>query len=62
MAAGISRLAFETGPCFQARGVALPEPAFLEVVPLDFGIADAAGHHRAPLLLSPWAYCTYRGS
>jgi 5-hydroxyisourate hydrolase len=42
--------------------VALPEPAFLEVVPLDFGIADAAGHHRAPLLLSPWAYCTYRGS
>ena len=27
-----------------------------------FGIADAAGHYHVPLLVSPWAYSTYRGS
>jgi 5-hydroxyisourate hydrolase len=42
--------------------VALPEPPFLDVVPLRFGIADAAGHYHVPLLVSPWAYSTYRGS
>ena len=40
----------------------LPEPPFLDVVPLDFGIADAAGHYHVPLLVSPWTYSTYRGS
>jgi 5-hydroxyisourate hydrolase len=36
--------------------------AFLDVVPLEFGIADAAGHYHVPLLVSPWSYSTYRGS
>jgi hypothetical protein len=49
-------------PYFRARGVALPEPAFLDTVPLDFGIADAAAHYHVPLLVSPWSYSTYRGS
>jgi len=31
-------------------------------VPLDFGIADVAGHYHVPLLVSPWSYSTYRGS
>ena len=35
---------------------------FLDRVPLDFGIADAASHYHVPLLASPWAYSTYRGS
>jgi len=42
--------------------VALPEPAFIDCVPIDFGIADASGHYHVPLLVSPWAYSTYRGS
>ena len=46
----------------EARGVALPEPPFLDVVPLDFGLADASAHYHVPLLASPWAYSTYRGS
>jgi 5-hydroxyisourate hydrolase len=59
---GRYRLLFEVGAYFRDRGAALPEPAFLEVVPLDFGIADRAAHYHVPLLVSPWAYSTYRGS
>jgi 5-hydroxyisourate hydrolase len=62
MAVGRYRLIFEVAPYFRARGVALPEPPFIDVVQLDFGIADAAGHYHVPLLVSPWAYSTYRGS
>jgi 5-hydroxyisourate hydrolase len=62
MAAGRYRLLFEVAPYFRARGVALPEPAFLDTVAIDFGIADAAAHYHVPLLCSPWAYSTYRGS
>ena len=59
---GRYRLAFEVGAYFRARGAALPEPAFLDRVPLDFGIADASSHYHVPLLASPWSYSTYRGS
>ena len=62
MAVGRYRLLFEVAPYFRARGVVLPEPPFIDVVQLDFGIADAAGHYHVPLLVSPWAYSTYRGS
>ena len=44
------------------RGVALPEPAFLDIVPIHFGIAEPDGHYHVPLLCSPFAYSTYRGS
>ena len=62
MAAGRYRLLFEVAAYFRSRGAALAEPAFLDVVPLDFGIADAEGHYHVPLLASPWSYSTYRGS
>ena len=62
MASGRYRLLFAVAPYFRARGVALPEPPFIDVVQLDFGIADAAGHYHVPLLVSPWSYSTYRGS
>jgi len=62
MAAGRYRLVFAVAPYFRGRGVALPEPAFIDEVQLDFGIADAAGHYHVPLLVSPWSYSTYRGS
>lgn len=62
MAAGRYRLVFSVAPYFRARGVDLPEPAFIDEVQLDFGIADAAGHYHVPLLVSPWSYSTYRGS
>ena len=62
MAAGRYRLVFSVAAYFRSRGVALPEPPFLDEVPLDFGIADADGRYHVPLLVSPWAYSTYRGS
>ncbi|MDZ7590779.1 MAG: hydroxyisourate hydrolase [Rubrivivax sp.] len=62
MAVGRYRLLFEVAPYFRALGVALPEPAFVDTVQLDFGMADAAGHYHVPLLVSPWSYSTYRGS
>ena len=60
--AGTYRLVFEVAAYFKARGVALPEPAFLDQVSLDFGVADTGSHYHVPLLVSPWSYSTYRGS
>ena len=62
MVVGRYRLVFHVAAYFRGRGVALPEPPFIDVVTLDFGIADAAGHYHVPLLVSPWSYSTYRGS
>jgi len=59
---GRYRLSFEVGRYFRQQGIALPDPAFLETVPLEFGIADALGNYHVPLLCSPWSYSTYRGS
>ena len=60
--AGRYHLSFGVADYFRARGVTLPEPAFLDVVPIDFGIADVASHYHVPLLASPWSFNTYRGS
>jgi 5-hydroxyisourate hydrolase len=62
MRAGQYRLLFGVAAYFRARGVELPEPPFLDTVPLDFGLADTGAHYHVPLLASPWAYSTYRGS
>ena len=59
---GRYRLVFEVAAYFRARGALLPEPPFLDQVPLDFGLADPAAHYHVPLLASPWSYSTYRGS
>jgi 5-hydroxyisourate hydrolase len=59
---GIYELRFAIGPYFRARSANLPEPLFLDVVPIRFGIADPDSHYHVPLLCSPWAYSTYRGS
>ncbi|HVO90727.1 MAG TPA: hydroxyisourate hydrolase [Casimicrobiaceae bacterium] len=62
LSAGRYRLVFEAGDYFRARGVALPEPPFIDAIPIDFGIADSDTHYHVPLLVSPWSYATYRGS
>ena len=59
---GRYRLVFQVAAYFKATGVVLPEPPFLDAVPLDFGVADAQLHYHVPLLASPWSYSTYRGS
>ncbi|HRN59953.1 MAG TPA: hydroxyisourate hydrolase, partial [Chiayiivirga sp.] len=55
-------LDFAVGEYFAKAGVALPQPPFLDVVTLRFGIADAGAHYHVPLLVSPFSYSTYRGS
>ena len=58
LAPGDYRLTFDTGAYFAARGTA----SFYPLVQITFRIADPAQHHHVPLLLSPFAYSTYRGS
>lgn len=59
---GRYRLVFDVAAYFRGLGAQLPEPPFLERVPLRFGIADPAANFHVPLLCSPWSYSTYRGS
>jgi 5-hydroxyisourate hydrolase len=55
---GYYRIRFETGDWFEARQT----QTFYPVVELTFAVSDAAAHYHVPLLLSPFAYSTYRGS
>lgn len=58
---GQYELVFFAGDYLRAGGAALPEPLFLDRIPIRFGMADAA-HYHVPLLISPFGYSTYRGS
>ena len=60
--AGRYELVFFVGDYFAVKGDAGPEGRFLDRVPVQFGIADATASYHVPLLASPWAYSTYRGS
>ena len=60
--AGGYRLAFEIGIYFKASGAVTADPPFLDVVTIDFNVADAGQKHHVPLLVSPFGYSTYRGS
>ena len=62
LTAGVYELRFRAGAYWRAAGTILPEPAFLDVIPIRFGISDTAAHYHVPLLLSPYGYSTYRGS
>ena len=55
MAAGTFELVFHVGDYFGDR-------SFLDQVPVRFTIADPKGKYHVPLLVTPWAYSTYRGS
>lgn len=59
IAAGDYELVFNVRDYFAAKGV---ECTFLDKVPVRFAITDAAANHHVPLLVTPWAYQTYRGS
>ncbi|MCV2866036.1 hydroxyisourate hydrolase [Albidovulum sediminicola] len=61
-ATGAYELVFHTGAYLDATGAPPEAPRFLDVIPIRFGISDAAAHYHVPLLLSPFGYSTYRGS
>ena len=58
----IYELRFQAGDYLRRSGAAVSEPAFLDVIPIRFGVADAGQHYHVPLLLSAYGYSTYRGS
>jgi 2-oxo-4-hydroxy-4-carboxy-5-ureidoimidazoline decarboxylase len=55
-------LRFHIGAYYRHKGVALADPAFLDVAPIRFGLAEPEAHYHVPLLVTPWSYSTYRGS
>jgi len=59
---GAYELVFEVASYFQDQGLTLPEPPFLDIIPLRFSIFDASQNYHVPLLVSPFSYSTYRGS
>lgn len=59
---GSYELHFLVADYYRARGVALAEPPFLDVVTIRFGVANAEQNYHVPLLVTPWGYSTYRGS
>ena len=58
---GTYELVFHAGGYLDAIGTPPEEPRFVDVVPIRFGMSEAA-HYHVPLLLSPFGYSTYRGS
>jgi hydroxyisourate hydrolase len=59
---GVYELSFHAADYFHRLGMTQPAPPFLGVIVIRVGIADPAGNYHVPLLLSPFAYSTYRGS
>ncbi|WP_067974932.1 hydroxyisourate hydrolase [Nocardiopsis trehalosi] len=58
LAAGVYRVVFDTAAYFERTGTA----GFYPEVAIVFHLADTDAHYHVPLLLSPYAYSTYRGS
>jgi 5-hydroxyisourate hydrolase len=59
---GIYELRFHAGDYLRKSAITFVEPPFLDIIPIRFGVSDAAQHLHVPLLLSPFGYSTYRGS
>ncbi|KAA0075502.1 hydroxyisourate hydrolase [Mycolicibacterium sp. P9-64] len=58
LAAGVYRLRFDTATYFATQRIT----GFYPEIVIAFEITDAAARHHVPVLLSPYAYSTYRGS
>ncbi|HTV67353.1 MAG TPA: hydroxyisourate hydrolase [Rhizobiaceae bacterium] len=58
---GQYELVFFAGDYLRGKNKKLPDPLFLDQIPIRFGMADAS-HYHVPLLISPFGYSTYRGS
>jgi 5-hydroxyisourate hydrolase len=60
-ATGTYEAIFHIGEWYRARGVTMPFPAFLEIAPYRFGVADPAQHYHLPLKMTPWGFSLFRG-
>jgi 5-hydroxyisourate hydrolase len=59
---GEYELRFHAGDYLNRSGAMVTEPAFLNLIPIRFGVADPAAHYHVPLLVAAHGYSTYRGS
>jgi 2-oxo-4-hydroxy-4-carboxy-5-ureidoimidazoline decarboxylase len=59
---GRYELRFYMGDYFARMGARQSDPPFLDIVPVQFALAEPEGHYHVPLLVTPWSYSTYRGS
>jgi 5-hydroxyisourate hydrolase len=62
MKTGLYELVFYVADFFAQKMKPTGDIPFLDKVPVRFGIADAQSSYHVPLLVSPWAFSTYRGS
>lgn len=58
---GLYEVAFGVGDYYRARGVALPDPSFLEVAVFRFGIDRVTEHFHLPFKFTPWGFSLFRG-
>ena len=59
---GLYELRFQTADYFRKQGVAVGDPAMLDMVVVRFSVTDPTGHYHVPLIFTPTGYTTYRGS
>lgn len=59
---GHYELLFHVAEYYKGKGMDLPDPPFVEVVPVRFSVFDTAQHYHVPMLCTPWTCTTYRGS
>ncbi len=59
---GVYELRFLAGDYLRKTTKDLPDPLFLDIIPVRFGMADDKAHYHVPLLVSPFGFSTYRGS
>jgi 5-hydroxyisourate hydrolase len=59
---GIYELIFHAGDYHRRFGAPLSDPPFLDLIIIRLGVADPSANHHVPLLVSAYAYSTYRGS
>jgi 2-oxo-4-hydroxy-4-carboxy-5-ureidoimidazoline decarboxylase len=59
---GRYELRFHVADYFARLNARQSDPPFLDIVPVQFALAEPEAHYHVPLLVTPWSYSTYRGS
>lgn len=52
---------FGVGAYFRHKGVAIPDPSFLDVAVFRFGIDAVEEHFHLPFKFTPWGFSLFRG-
>ncbi len=58
---GVYEAVIYIGDYFRNKGLDLPDPAFIEIIPFQFGVADETQHYHLPLKFTPWGFSLFRG-